>query len=71
MKASLVLRYILEGRLNYNNFNQALMQSTGIDLYYRRLMLAYVRKIAVRGMGIKLFVTSYKSLKRKLKKHVS
>jgi len=28
MKASLVLRYILEGRLNYNNFNQALMQST-------------------------------------------
>ena len=33
MKASLVLRYILEGRLNYNNFNQALMQSTGMDLY--------------------------------------
>ena len=35
MKASLVLRYILEGRLNYNNFNQALMQSTGKDLNTR------------------------------------
>ena len=31
-KASLLLRYILEGRLNYHNFNQALMQSTGTGI---------------------------------------
>ena len=33
-KASLLLRYILEGRLSHHNFNQALIQSTVYPVQY-------------------------------------